>query len=301
MSEDSFAIGFLGSFGLGIAIALLLVLLARPWSRRFLDAAGPRTRTSAIVALGVLASLSAALVAGPALAPADDAAPMAGVPAMRSGVTGPADKQAASSMDVATAALSARLASGAGTDADWDLLAQSFEFMGRSADAALARKHTVSTERSLQDAVAVSAGILGRRGPGMGAVPTAGPGEAGDLLAQAEEHRRRREFKQACEIYAVIAKRGAMTADSWADYADAQGSLAGTLAGEPARAIEAALTLDPRHAKALWLKASLAHEEGRYQIALATWERLLAIVPPGSSDARIVEANIAEAARLAST
>jgi len=41
--------------------------------------------------------------------------------------------------------------------------------------------------------------------------------------------------------------------------------------------------------QALWLQASLAHEERRYADALATWQRLLAVVPPGSSDARIVE------------
>jgi cytochrome c-type biogenesis protein CcmH len=119
------------------------------------------------------------------------------------------------------------------------------------------------------------------------------------LLARAEDHRRKREFAQACGLYASVAARGGMTADGWADYADAQASINGRLAGGPARYIAAALALDPRHAKALWLQASLAHEERRYNDALASWRRLQALVPPGSSDARIVEANIAEAARLA--
>ena len=90
-----------------------------------------------------------------------------------------------------------------------------------------------------------------------------------------------------------------MTADSWADYADAQASMTGHLAGEPEKALAEALALDPQHTKALWLKASLAYEQRRYSDALATWQKLLALVPPGSSDARIVEANIAEATRLA--
>jgi cytochrome c-type biogenesis protein CcmH len=90
-----------------------------------------------------------------------------------------------------------------------------------------------------------------------------------------------------------------MTADNWADYADALASMAGHLAGEPENALAHALALDPRHTKALWLKASLAHEQHRYDDALATWRQLLALVPPDSSDARIVEANIAEATRLA--
>lgn len=129
---------------------------------------------------------------------------------------------------------------------------------------------------------------------------TATDGGSAATLARAEEHRRKREFRQACELYAAVAKQGAMTADAWADYADAQASLAGHIAGEPAKAIAAALALEPRHPKALWLEASLAHEEGRYTDALATWKQLQAVVPADSSDARIVEANIAEATRLAS-
>jgi hypothetical protein len=168
-------------------------------------------------------------------------------------------------------------------------------------DAAAAPWHAGLAQGSLGAAVRASARLL----PGAGAV-AAGPvavqspmGETAGLLARAEDHRRKREFAQACALYAAVVARGGMTADGWADYADAQASINGRLAGEPARYIAAALALDPRHAKALWLQASLAHEERRYSDALATWRRLQAVVPPDSSDARIVEANIAEAARLA--
>jgi tetratricopeptide (TPR) repeat protein len=170
-----------------------------------------------------------------------------------------------------------------------------------SADRAVAvavQGQAFAGERSLRDVVAASAGLLRAPVVPMQATTWTGQGDAGALLAQAEEFRHKREFARACELYAALVKRGAMTADTWADYADAQAALTGGLTGEPARSIEAALALDPRHAKALWLKASLAHEQGRYDEALATWKRLLAVVPPGSSDARIVEANIAEATRL---
>lgn len=119
------------------------------------------------------------------------------------------------------------------------------------------------------------------------------------LLARAEEHRRKREFAEACAAFAELARQGAMTADTWADYADAQAAMTGRLAGDPSRAIESALALNPAHPKALWLRASLAHEQHRYADALADWQRLLAVVPEGSSDARVIEANIAEATRLA--
>jgi hypothetical protein len=52
---------------------------------------------------------------------------------------GPAAKPGAGSMDSAIAALEARLAKGGGTPDDWELLAKSFEFLGRPADAAKAR------------------------------------------------------------------------------------------------------------------------------------------------------------------
>ena len=147
--------------------------------------------------------------------------------------------------------------------------------------------HAGVAQGSLSAAVRASARLL------------PGPGEVADLLARAEDHRRKREFAQACALYASVVARGGMTADGWADYADAQASVDGRLAGEPARYIAAALALDPEHPKALWLQASLAYQEHRYSDALSTWRRLQAVVPPDSSDARIVEANIVEAARLA--
>ena len=51
----------------------------------------------------------------------------------------PAPKSAAGSMGGAIAALEARLAKGGGTADDWELLAKSFEFLGRPADASKAR------------------------------------------------------------------------------------------------------------------------------------------------------------------
>lgn len=61
------------------------------------------------------------------------------------GATGTAGTAAtttsAGSMDSAVANLEARLAKGGGTPGDWELLAKSFEFLGRPDDAARARAH----------------------------------------------------------------------------------------------------------------------------------------------------------------
>lgn len=152
---------------------------------------------------------------------------------------------------------------------------------------------------NLSDAVRVSAVLLSAGQPVADAHGASGSGGVPELLARAEEHRRKREFEQASALYEAVVAQDGMTADAWADYADALASASGRLAGAPAHAIEAALLLEPGHAKALWLKASLAHEERRYADALTTWRQLQALVPPGSSDAKIIQANIAEASRLA--
>ncbi len=224
---------------------------------------------------------------------------VAATPSGSTSMTAPGAK--AGSMEAATLALKTRLATQGGPDDQWELLAQSYDFLGRSAEAKLAREHKTSASSDLRDTIAASTMLLPAaraRVTGV-ATPQAGATPAGKLIASAEQHRRKREFKEACADYAGVIKLGAMSADTWADYADAQASLAGQLAGEPAKAIDNALALDPRHTKALWLKASLAHEQRRYKDALTTWQQLLTLVPPGSSDARIVEANMAEASRLA--
>jgi cytochrome c-type biogenesis protein CcmH len=154
-------------------------------------------------------------------------------------------------------------------------------------------------ERSLEDAVRTSLQMAGRATP---ALPSAQAGESAgsvDLVAQAETLRRQRKFDDAIRTYERVVAAGQMTADTWADYADALASRTSSLRGAPAKAIAAALQLDPNHAKALWLRASLEHEEQHYADAVHTWQTLLALVPQDSSDASIIRANIAEANRLA--
>jgi cytochrome c-type biogenesis protein CcmH/NrfG len=282
----------LGGIGLGLSVALVLALLGGRRVFEFLAASNAWALRGIAAALAAF-SIALILVSGGGRpAPSVGAAPAAVSDGAAPGTGG--------SMEAATGILAARLAAKGGSDEDWKLLAQSYEFLGRADQAKLAREHKVSPERSLQDAMTATA-------PLRPLVPAAEPraatpdGKGAGLLARAEEHRRKREFSQACDAYRQVIAAGGMTADAWADYADALASSSpdGNLAGEPAKAIAQALALDPRQPKALWLKASLAHEEHRYQDALITWRALLALVPAGSSDARIIETNIAEAERLA--
>ncbi len=130
----------------------------------------------------------------------------------------------------------------------------------------------------------------------------ADPGSAQEWLALASARRRNRDYAGAREAYLQVIQRNAMTADSWADYADALASMpGGSLGGEAELAIQRALSLDPNHPKALWLEASHAYEEHRYADALILWKRLRAALREDSPDAGIVDANIAESAQLAGT
>ncbi len=91
-----------------------------------------------------------------------------------------------------------------------------------------------------------------------------------------------------------------MTADTWADYADVAAGLNGnSLIGEPEKYLQAALSLDPQHPKALWLEGSLQHETGQYAQAVATWQKLAEVLGPDSPDAKVIAANLAEDQRLA--
>jgi len=63
-----------------------------------------------------------------------------------------APKPSASSMDSAVTSLESRLAKGGGSADDWELLAKSFEFLGRPADAIRARAHQLPAAPSASGA-----------------------------------------------------------------------------------------------------------------------------------------------------
>jgi hypothetical protein len=88
-------------------------------------------------------------------------------------------KPGAGSMDNAIASLEARLAKGGGTPDDWELLAKSFDFLGRPADAAKARAKQLPslTGDAKSSASATAAGSQATGAPAAGS-PAAGSGVA---------------------------------------------------------------------------------------------------------------------------
>ena len=77
--------------------------------------------------------------------------------------------------------------------------------------------------------------------------------------------------------------------DLLADWAEAEAAVEGSRFTAAALGrLERALELDPDHEKALWLGGFAAAQDGRTDIAVARWERLLANQPPDSREAAIV-------------
>jgi hypothetical protein len=168
------------SFFAGIFGGLALSLLAFPILARLPLASGgaltPARRTiAAVLAAAIAAGLA---VTGPSPAPARIALPAAGTSAFAEAAkvmdqastppppaapsTAPAGagtSASAGSMDSAIASLEARLAKGGGSADDWELLAKSFEFLGRPSDAAEARAHRLPAAGTPGKAAPAGAGV----------------------------------------------------------------------------------------------------------------------------------------------
>jgi cytochrome c-type biogenesis protein CcmH len=210
----------------------------------------------------------------------------------------------AQSLEAATAGLEARLARQGGSANDWTLLAQSYEFLGRTADAQRARERASGASPAAGPgpdgpAPAKTNIALVWEAAASSANPNPGPRDAAGWLALANQNRQQHENGQARAAFIKVIELNGMTAESWADYADVLGSLSGgSLGGEAGRALDRSLALDPTNPKALWLKASRFHEERLYTESLATWKTLKTLLPADSPDRQLIDANIDEATRL---
>lgn len=87
-------------------------------------------------------------------------------------------------------------------------------------------------------------------------------------------------------------------ADLLLDYADTLAASIGGFDDKVRTLIDQALTLDPKHPQGLWLRGTAAYDAKRYSAAIADWESLLALLPPDSEDAGVLQANIAEVREL---
>jgi len=289
----------LASFIAGVLVGAVVTLVSTSLRARIPYGAA-RRRPLLFGAALLLTVVTAAYIMYARLAPRSAAPPAASAAAS---IDHP-NPASAESMDAAVAGLEARLARGGGSDADWTLLAQAYQFLGRPDDAQRAREHIVSQKIPPLSVAALSAAsatldaqresMPGSRGAAP-LVPQRPAQDAQSWLALADARRAQRDFAGAREAYEQAIARQGMTAQSWADYADTIASLDnGSLSGPAAGAIDRALALDATNVKALWLKASQAHEQHHYAEALVWWSKLRGVLPRDSADVRIIDGNIAE-------
>lgn len=285
-----------------LATAVLVVPLF--WSQRAPDDASQRRRQRLalgaavlgvpITSLGIYSMLGSpqlvrsTAVAGPVVMDRERL-PHPGARALSAG-------EKAIDLAQATKRLEQRLAASPDDPEGWRLLAQAYRFAGREADALRAESRA-----DARGAAAVAS--VGEVPPTPAPVDigtararvAAAPRDRDAWAALAEGLRRQRDFRGALEAFERRAALGAMTADLWADYADAHGASMGRLDETSAKYIAAALRINPQHPKALWLLGSYQTERADYRAAIATWDKLAALLPTDSSDARIIAANRAEA------
>lgn len=267
-----------------------------------------------------------ALAAGPAATAALPPAHAAAAAAAADMTGSPAASGAgatAGDLGEAVARLEARLARSPDDPSGWELLAQSYEFAGRTADAAAARQRRLPAGAGQAPApvsAPASAAMLGATLPATSGAANAGatnkdsatapqapnaaavaataarlPSDLDKLVIEAQQARRARDFPRALAAFAALAKRNALDASLWADYADATAAQRGRLdeASEPL--IRRALALDPQHPKALWLLGSLQVQRRDYASALQTWLAMQKVMPANSPDAKLIAENVAEA------
>jgi cytochrome c-type biogenesis protein CcmH len=102
-------------------------------------------------------------------------------------------------------------------------------------------------------------------------------------------------FDESVKAYEHLAKLVPNDASVMADYADVLGMSQGrTLAGRPFELVKSALEIDPDNRKALALAGTAAMEVGNFRDSIGYWERLAALLPPGSDDEKEVREVLAE-------
>ena len=85
-----------------------------------------------------------------------------------------------------------------------------------------------------------------------------------------------------------------------AEYADVMAANSGgNLSGKPKELVDKALKVDPNNPMALWLSGTAAASEKRYDAAIATWEKLLPQLDANSQDAQLLQQSIDEVRTIA--
>lgn len=106
-------------------------------------------------------------------------------------------------------------------------------------------------------------------------------------------------FAEAAGAYERLLALTTPDAETLADYADALAMAQGrSLAGKPMELVRQAIALNPAHWKALSMAGTEAFQRGDAKAAIEYWSRARAAVPADSDNARMLDANLAQARQI---
>ena len=119
-------------------------------------------------------------------------------------------------------------------------------------------------------------------------------GESWYMLARSYQFLKR--YPEASDAFEKAVKLGGdQSADVLAGYADAVAMAADKkLTDKSIQLLEQALQVDANHVKALWLMGTAKYQNKDLRGALEYWERLFAVLPEGSEEAKQIAANVDE-------
>ncbi len=115
-----------------------------------------------------------------------------------------------------------------------------------------------------------------------------------NLLARSYMHTK--QFDKAEQALEKLTELVTDDPNIWANYADvAAVNQQGKLDGKPYEFTKRALSLEPKHPKALWLAGTYHFQQQSYDKAIRFWEILQRLLPPESKDAEMINNSIADA------
>ena len=123
----------------------------------------------------------------------------------------------------------------------------------------------------------------------------ANPGDLTGWVRLARAYKMQGRLPEAEDAFVKAGKQVEADADLLTQYADLLATRTGNLEGRPLALVNKALALNPKHPTALMLAGSAAYRRADYAQAVAHWEKVLTVLPPGSTDVKLVEAEIANA------
>ncbi|MDP2255306.1 MAG: c-type cytochrome biogenesis protein CcmI [Polaromonas sp.] len=131
---------------------------------------------------------------------------------------------------------------------------------------------------------------------GLAARLKANPGDLAGWARLARAYKVQGRLAEAEQAYVKAGKLLEGDPDLLTQYADLLAMRAGDkLEGRPLELVNKALTLNPKHPMALMMAGSAAYRRADYVQAVTHWEKALTALEPGSRDATLVAAEIADA------